>query len=289
MKVLVTGATGFIGSHLVLRLLDAGHSVAILKRETSGLKRLDSVKDNLFIFSCDTYSDICAGLRQFRPDVVAHLAVLYCNPHTPGTIAAMLASNITFGTCVLEAMAENKIRYFLNIGTRWQHIDNEEYKPSNLYTATKEAFKDILYYYENKGLEHKTIELGDTFGEGDSRKRILDLLITSCRENKALDLTPGGQTLDLASVDDICMYITTKVTDPGFFDNQTVSISGTVISVRDLGAMVEKHFKRQGLFRWGAKPYRENEVMCQPIFYPKIQLNVGALEEYIAKIATEVR
>jgi nucleoside-diphosphate-sugar epimerase len=164
MKILVTGATGFIGTHLVFSLLEHGHEVAILKRKDSGLKGLTSLQDQIQVFDADTYNDISFAIGKFAPDVVVHLAALYINQHKPEHIVDLINSNVLLGTHVLEAMTENGSLQFLNIGTRWQHLKNKRYNPANLYSATKEAFKDILGYYGTKGIRHKSLELGDTYG-----------------------------------------------------------------------------------------------------------------------------
>jgi nucleoside-diphosphate-sugar epimerase len=284
MKILITGATGFVGSHLVFTLLRHGHEVAILKRKDSGLRGLISVQAKIQIFISDTYNDISLAVKDFSPNVVIHLAAMYINQHKPEHIFELVNSNILFGTHVLEAMMENGVINFLNIGTRWQHLKNKRYNPANLYSATKEAFKDILVYYGTKGIKHKTLELGDTYGSGDTRKKIMELLITACQKNERIDLTPGEQVLDLTFVDDICRFIVSKVDSTGFFDNKTVSLSGTAIKLRDLGTTIEREFKTEGLFNWGGKAYRENEAMEPPLYYKKVQFGLNSLEPYIKNI-----
>jgi nucleoside-diphosphate-sugar epimerase len=285
MRVLVTGATGFIGSHLVPALLNCGHEVAILKRKDSSLKELASIQSKIQVFFSDTYNDIFFAIKKFFPNVVVHLAVMYVNQHNTEQIIDLINSNILFGTHILEAMTKNDVLNFLNIGTRWQHLKSKRYNPANLYSATKEAFKDILVYYATKGIKHKTLELGDTYGTGDTRKKIMELLITACQKKERLDLTPGEQVLDLTFVDDICQFILSKITSAAFFDNKTLSLSGAIIKLRDLGIMIEREFKIRGLFNWGGKLYRENEAMAPPLYYRKIQLSPNSLQTYIKDIA----
>jgi nucleoside-diphosphate-sugar epimerase len=223
-------------------------------------------------------------MRDFKPDIVIHLATLYINKHSPGQIAELVDSNITFGAYVLEAMVENNISKFVNIGTQAQHFGNKQYCPVNLYAATKEAFKDILTFYEGKGIQHKTIELFDTYGEGDTRKKIMELLINACRNKEPLDLTPGEQFIDLSSVDDICEFLAAHVTESDFFDNGTIALSGNVVKLRDLGALIESHFNTPGMLRWGAKQYRDNEMMKPPEYYQKVRLNQDSLRKYIENL-----
>jgi nucleoside-diphosphate-sugar epimerase len=284
MKVLISGATGFIGGHLVAFLLKSGFKVAILKRANSNLKKIESYKDSIQIFISDTYNNIYSAIKHFNPAVVIHLATLYINHHKPENISDLIRSNITFGTHILEAIAENGGGYFLNVGTRWQHIGNRRYAPANLYAATKEAFKCMIKYYETKNILHKTIELCDTFGQDDNRKKIVDLLISACYNKTPVDLTPGEQILDFSFVDDICEFIIASIKNVNFFDNGTISLCGTIIKLSDLGEMIENKFNTSDLLRWGVRPYRENEVMKPPIYYHKIQLKDNSLEKYIDSV-----
>jgi hypothetical protein len=113
----------------------------------------------------------------------------------------------------------------------------------------------------------------------------MELLITACQKRERLDLTPGKQMLDLTSVDDISGFITSNIGLSGFFDNKILSISGTIIKLRDLGKTIEREFKTEGLLNWGRKPYRENEVMKPPFYYKKTRLSPNSLEKYIKDVA----
>jgi nucleoside-diphosphate-sugar epimerase len=287
-RVLITGATGFIGSHLVVSLLRQEYAVGILTRTSSNLQKFEAIKNAITVLGSETYTDIYSGIKNFMPDMVIHAAAMV-NQQKPEQIADLVNANITLGTHVLEAMKENGVTKFLNIGTRWQHIGNKRYCPANLYAATKEAFKDILIYYETRGIGHKTVELCDTFGIGDTRMKILDLLITACQKHEPVDLSPGGQMLDLSYVEDVCQFIVTGIQFENFFNNKTVSLSGTVIKLRDLGKMIEEQYKISGFLKWSAKAYRDHEVMTPPIYYKKAKINSDSLEQYIANISDDTR
>jgi nucleoside-diphosphate-sugar epimerase len=282
-KILLTGATGFIGSNLTKALIDKGLSIGILKRRKSQLKQLEEIKDKIIIYNSDTPKDINIGIKKFKPEIVIHLAANQVYKQDLNNINDLLGGNIILGTDVLQSMLENNIRYFLNIGTRWQHIENKQYNPANLYAATKEAFKNILLYFGLQGIHYKTIELPDTYGEGDPRPKVFNLLINSCKENKRLDLSPGEQMLDLLYVQDICNYIITNIQQTDFFNNDVIALSGKEIKLKELGKMVEEYTNTNGLLNWGGRCYRENEVMIMPNYYPKIKLNESSLEMFIKK------
>ena len=146
MKVLMTGITGFIGHHLGERLINDGHEVHAIVRPTSKIDELSENlrrnvtfhvydKDNTIL---DIVNDLCADDR--RPDVVYHLASWLLPEHKFENIAGLIQSNITFGTEVLDAMTTNGVYNFVNADTMFQHFNNADYNPANLYAATKESF-----------------------------------------------------------------------------------------------------------------------------------------------------
>jgi nucleoside-diphosphate-sugar epimerase len=284
MRVTVTGATGFIGSHLIPKLLEKKHIVSIFKRTKSELKKLDYLRSSITVFKSDTYNDITLGIKEFCPDIVIHLATLYINKHSSEQIADLINSNILFGTYILEAMLENNVKNFINIGTQAQHFKNKNYSPVNLYAATKEAFKNILIFYETKGIRFKTIELFDTYGDGDTRQKIMELLIAACRNKRPIDLTPGEQFLDLSYIGDICNFLVSNIDVLNFIDNETIALSGNIIKLRSLGTMIEKQFNVHGILKWGAREYRENEMMEPPQYYRKVYLDQNSLEKYIENL-----
>lgn len=265
MKILCTGATGFIGSNLVPALLTQRHTVAVLKRKTSGLKHLENYKGSITTYDYSTYSDIYEVLQESKPDLLIHLATLYINKHTEDDVQLILDSNICFGMHILEAMKRSGVSKILNFGTRWQHINNELYNPANLYAATKQAFYDILRWYNKDGIMSKTLELCDTFGPNDIRKKIVNLLVEACKNKKMIDLSPGEQILDITYVDSLVEYIIANIENDIFFDNAVIQIAGSEIKLKDLGNIIEDACGVRGFFNWGKICYRENEIMKPPL------------------------
>ena len=283
MRIILTGGTGFIGRNLIPQLLFDGHEIAMLQRRGSTSCALDNYKNQIEVYASDTYEEIANGFNRFHPEIVIHMATLYINHHTPADIPELISSNILLGTMLLEAMKNNSVSRILNFGTRWQHQENTIHNSANLYAATKEAFAEIVRYYSSNSIRYKTLELCDTFGKNDTRNKIVDLLIRACKKKEGLELSPGEQILDLVCVDDVVDFISTNITHESFYDNHTISISGTEIRLKDLGELVEDISEVSGYLLWGVRSYREHEVMSPPWYYPKKNICKRNLRESITK------
>ena len=158
MNILITGGTGFIGTHLV-KALYKEHKVHILV--PCGLKFTVPKHVKVFEFS-ENISELHAYLKAHQIEGIVHLATLYIAQHQAEQIKDILLSNVFLGTAVLEAVRDTNVTWFINTGTYWQNFksDSKEYCPANLYAASKQAFIDMAtYYVETSDLKFVTLKL----------------------------------------------------------------------------------------------------------------------------------
>ena len=171
MKILVTGATGFIGSHLVQRLLRDKHQVHVLTRPGTDLDHLGGRQDRIVVHShLGSTQNMIEIIKDARPDVVVHLASLFVGEHKSTDLEELINSNVLLSTQIVEAMSLNDVRQLINVGTSWQHYEDADYNPVNLYAATKQAFLSVVrFYVETSELKVISLELSDTYGPDDRR------------------------------------------------------------------------------------------------------------------------
>lgn len=264
MKILITGATGFIGKNLSIKLLESGHSVYALLRENSNTNLHKGIKFYMY----HDFEDLDVFIKKEKFDGVIHLASLFLPKHTEKDIRDLIDSNIYFGTILLELAKKNNIRWFINTGTFWQHYKDKKYSPVNLYAATKQAFEDIAKYYtETSDLVFVTLKLSDTFGKGDTRSKIMNLWDNISRTGEILEMSKGEQILDISHVDDVVnafLILVKKMTQKDFkkLKNKSFALkSKNRLNLRNLAKIFEKATGKKLNINWGAKPYREREVM----------------------------
>lgn len=264
---LVTGATGFIGSHLVLRLVAERWEVHVLARPNSDLAPLEPVLSRLRVHVHDgSMSGMMAILAAVRPQVVFHLASLFLAQHSAEEVVPLLESNVVFATQLVEAMTANGAFLMVNTGTAWQHFQNRDYSPVCLYAATKKAFEDILQFYvETAALKVVTLKLHDTYGSFDPRPKLFALLRRAAERQQPLEMSAGEQHLDLVHVDDVVEAL--RIAAQRLLEaitsghEQFVVSSGQALSLREVVRLFQESYGKPVPVVWGRRPYRPREVM----------------------------
>ncbi|PLY06388.1 MAG: hypothetical protein C0625_09625 [Arcobacter sp.] len=266
MKILVTGATGFIGQNLVKFLIDKNYEVHCIVRSKSNISKINN---KVKIFKYDENIDsLIIYLKKEKFNGVIHLASLFLTTHKENDISNLISSNIKFGTELLEACINSNVQWFINTGTFWQNYKNEKYNPINLYAATKEAFQDIAKYYtETSNLTFTTIKLNDTFGPSDTRNKIFNIWNKIAKSGESLSMSAGEQIIDISYIEDVinAYYILIKHlnSDERFeFKNKVFAVkSEERMTLKELSKVFENATNTKLNINWDRRPYRNRECM----------------------------
>lgn len=287
MKVLITGVTGFIGRNLSKRLTDDGAEICALVRKRKDAEELE--KNTIKCFLYDSSVHLGSYFENERFDGIIHLASRFIKEHSFEDIDDLITSNILFSTKVLESAIHANIPWFINTGTFWQHYNNEDYSPVNLYAATKQSFEDIArYYVQSSNILFVTLKLNDTYGPGDTRPKIFNLWKNISETGKPLEMSAGEQMIDIVHIDDVIEayiklinLITKDHEHRNNFKSFAVS-SGNTVSLKELAEIFSDISGKKLNIQWGKKKYRKNEVMIPwnlgtpvPGWKPKVGFNVG--------------
>ena len=264
---LVCGAGGFIGSHLVKRLLTERHDVHVLVRPETDLSKfgedLDQVVIHVFHGSTLNMNDLVADAN---PDAVMHLASLFLSEHQSENVDELIRSNVLLSTQLAEAMTVNNVQHLINVGTSWQHFENADYNPVNLYAATKQAYRAILsYYIEVTNLKVINLELFDTYGPNDQRGKLFALLDRLRTTGEQLAMSPGDQQIDPIYIDDVSDAFVTaleRLRTGSVLNEETYSVRSELpVQLRELVKVYEEVTGTVLNIDWGGRPYRAREVM----------------------------
>ena len=267
MRVLITGATGFVGSHVTRLLLRAGREVAILSSPGNSLFRLGDVARQLTRLEgrLEDREALRPQLADFRPEACLHLA-WYAEPgkylHSPENIPALtnslwlLEELIRLG-CTQVVMAGTCAEYDTNAGYL---SEDGPTRPATVYAAAKLALNLVgQQLAAAAGINFAWARLFYLYGPGEDARRLVPALIKALRKGEAFPATAGEQVRDYLHVEDVAAALVTLAARraQGVFN----IASGVPVTVRQLMETVGEIVGRPELIQFGALPYRNWEPM----------------------------
>ena len=278
-KILITGATGFIGSHLTRKLVEKGFEVGIIKRKKSNLWRISSLMNKLSIYDADLRDihKVSEAISHFNPDVIFHLATYYAVEHKSEEVSLMVDTNVLGTIYLLESSRESKVRLFVNTSScavykesKVKLRENSCLEPINFYALTKlQAEQACSFYTKKYGLKTVTFRLFPPYGPADQERRLIPYAIKSFLEEKKLRLTTGEQKWDFVYIDDIIeAYLKLLNMSNLPIEHEIFNIgTGNVVSVREVIERIKYIFGVALEPDWGVIPHRKSETwfLCADI------------------------
>lgn len=261
MKVFVTGAEGFIGSHLVEKLVEKKYKVTAhyLYNFSDSMGWINSVKGNLLnkvkIVKGDI-RDIQLIRRLIKGnDIVINLAALIGIPYSYTAIKSYYDTNL-YGTLnLLEVAKDLKIKHFIQTSTSEvygtaRYVPMNEKHPLNAqspYAASKIASDQLaISFYNSFNFPVTIIRPFNTFGPRQSLRAIIPTIISQMSKEKSKILVGNiFPKRDFNFVEDICEAFIKTINNKRSF-GETINIgSSTNISVKELIKMIANNMGKK--------------------------------------------
>ena len=267
MNILLTGATGFLGSHLLKALISEGYDITVLKRSSSNCRRIQENLDKCRVYDIDCVTLDTVFHNRFV-DAVIHCATEY------GKKAAQAVEtvngNLIFPLQVLEAAISAKCPYFINTDSFFtkqlpaRFLQSQElYSPE--YTLSKYQFRE---WGRLRAIERKinfiNLQMEHIYGPDDGEEKFVAFLIrTMQNEVKELDLTDGIQIRDFIHVDDVVAAYLVILARLGELSGYCHFEVGTGISrtVRELTETIHAELDASTKLNFGGVPRKGSEIM----------------------------
>lgn len=257
-KILVTGGNGFIGSHLIRKLLSRGDEPIVLTRKSSNMWRLNDVLERIETFNFDEIP-FEKLFKSGDLSGVINLATYYRKQNSFEDITKMIDSNVKFPTELLQLCKDHNIPIFITAGSYFQYSANFSMKGTDvliardLYAATKSALIKIMDYFSSSSdLITMELVLFTPYGEMDHDEKLIPYLIRNALMGSSVRLTMGFQKLNLVYVDDVASAFVNAL---DFHNEVTESIHiniGNVISysIRDIVTVIEDILQQHIDVKW---------------------------------------
>ena len=253
MTILLTGATGFLGSHLLKALVNKGYEVVVLKRSTSNMWRLKGFENTFKSYDIDQVPLRKAFEEQYI-DTIIHTACVYGRKGE--SIQQILETNLMFGIELLNTGT------FFNTGTLL-------YKYLNYYALSKKQFEEWLQLASDK-IQVVNLKLEHMFGEQDGNDKFTSWILNELQQEKnIIPLTAGTQKRDFIYIDDVVSaYLTCLEQAPQLKAFNDIEVgTGVLTPVKTFVTLVKNTLEKlkgspiETQLNFGALPYREGEIM----------------------------
>lgn len=266
-RVLVTGAAGFLGSHLVSRLIEAGAEVCALDQPNArGWSRVEretlaaTLRTDVRTLAEPMHDRLLGDI-----DAIFHLAAVGVVGET-GDVRELATGNID-GTLAGLLAAQRLGSRFLYCGSCFEYGAGARWTeqalpaPTTEYGAAKAGGWLLANAFARRtGVEVISLRPFTMYGPMEPPSRLVPSVVRHALAGRPIDLTPGQQTRDFVYVQDVAdAFVVAATTDAAVGGTFNIC-TGTAVSVRDVVLKVLEYTESSAEARFGALAYRPSEL-----------------------------
>lgn len=270
-RVLVTGGSGFIGSHLVHRLLAEVAEVAVLVRYNNVMKneRLREPWESLHIIEVDLRNrGALAAIRQFAPEIVFHLAAYNHVGESFRQVEECFDVNAKGTANLLDLCGEVDTFIYVSTSEVYGHQAEAPFvetmcpQPLSPYAITKYAGEIYCRMKQRIGDRPRIVILRpfNAYGPYQSTKAIIPELILNALRGHPIRVTKGEQTREFNYVENVVDGLMAAAQHPEPIDEVLNLCSGEEVAIADLVRKIAELTSSRSMVEIGALPYRPTEI-----------------------------
>ena len=270
MKILITGATGFIGNNLISKLVDnKSYDIIATSRNLEKAKAFHWFNQVTYI-PYDLNNNNLVNLNSYfgNPDKVIHLAWEgLSNYNDPSHMEILLFNHYNF----VKNLIQNGLKDIVITGTCFEYglkngilSENSSVSPSNSYAISKDTLHKFIFELKKRySFNFKWVRLFYMYGEGQSEGTLISLLNKAIEnKDKEFNMSGGEQLRDYLYINDVVRNLL-LITMQETYVNQAINCcSGKPISIRSLveGYLSDKKYRLK--LNLGYYPYPNYEPMA---------------------------
>lgn len=294
-RILLTGATGFLGSHIAEDLVRGGFEVIAPRRRESDLWRCMEFADKMIWFELDN-GNWDKAISGFEPTVVVHCAWEGVGAVERDNWKVQLR-NIISASELTSALQKRSLKKLVVLGSQAEYGNfhgrvSEEHicAPVSAYGIAKLFVQKMMWdACVKNNIQFFWLRLFSIFGPREGDNWLIPQVIKSLLANRSVDLTKAEQQYDYLYVKDLAKAVSMVVESSEQSGVYNIG-SNRSVKLRDLLESLKKAMPTQAGLNFGVLPYRQGQQMHVEGdssrffrtfgFYPTYELRVG-LEETI--------
>ena len=265
-RVLLTGAGGFVGSHLARQLLAEGHEITALIGPSTDRWRIRDIESRLSVVESDleNVEAVAGRIQAARPEICIHLAWRgWSGRAATETNFTSLSGSLE----LLRLMQAIGCERFVAAGTCYEYdlqherlAETTPLNPHDVYGACKKALFEIAQEFSSlTGLRVLTPRLFYSYGPYEDERRLVPSTTLRLLKGETAKLTPGLQVRDYLHVEDAAAAIWSAATSQ--IDGAVNIALGEPVTVAEIAQTIGDLLGRPDLILLGATSCPENEPM----------------------------
>ena len=287
MKIILTGATGFLGKELLNNLIACQYKIVLVKRKTTDIKDIFECNVQIDSYDFDSLEDLFDDHTDV--DAVVHAATDYGLDDF--NLTRVFWANEALPIKLIELAIKNKVKLFINIDTFFSKYRKNEYNYLQSYTLSKRQFLEWGKYLANsQKISFSNIRLFHLYGPGDRGHKFIPTIVKRCLQGGEIDLTEGDQKRDFIYISDavsaVGVIIKNNICKKLKFRHYDIG-TGESISIKEIVLIIKALTKSNIILNFGALPYRKgefNDIYANTLairkidWAPKIDIKTGLLK-----------
>jgi nucleoside-diphosphate-sugar epimerase len=265
-RVLVTGASGFVGANLVRSLLKDGHEAHLLLRPSHQSWRLEGIAGDVRVLDADLedVDSVRRVVQAARPDWVFHLAAYGAYPNQTG-LRQMVTTNLMGCAALVDACVEMGVESFVHTGSSSEYgfkdhatAEDEVLEPNSDYAITKAAATHYCQCVARaRNLNAVTVRLYSIYGPFEEPGRLIPTLIREGLRSMLPPLATPGTARDFVYVDDAVDAMLQVAAMPSIKRGAIYNIcTGVQSTLADVVAVARRLMKISAEPVWSSMPDR---------------------------------
>jgi len=265
-RVLVTGASGFVGANLVRSLLKDGHETHLLLRPSYQSWRLEEIASDVRVQEADLddVESVRRVVQEAKPDWVFHLAAYGAYPNQTG-LQQMVTTNLMGCAALVESCAEMGVESFVHSGSSSEYgfkdhaaAEDEVLEPNSHYAITKAAATHYCQCVARaRNLNAVTVRLYSIYGPFEEPGRLIPTLIREGLRGRLPPLAAPGTARDFVYVNDAVNAMLQVAAMPSIQRGAIYNIcTGVQSTLVDVVAVARRLMKISAEPIWSSMPDR---------------------------------
>ena len=284
-RVILTGASGFVGANLARRLLRDGHELHLLLRRNHHLWRIAAIQNDVQLHETDLSDEesLVRIVESICPEWVFHLAA-YGAYSTQTDLRRMVWTNILGTMNLVQACLKTGFEAFVNTGSSSEYgfkdhapAEDESLEPNSPYAVTKASATLFCRHTARSSQVHlPTLRLYSIYGPYEEPSRLIPTLVVRGLNGKLPPLVNPETARDFVYVDDVVEAYLLAATQPFEECGAVYNVgSGIQTTLREVVEVARRVMNIEDEPEWGSMPARQWDTQVWVSDNSKIRNELG--------------